>query len=53
MNGKAIGAAVGLATLMGMLLAAGMWLGSLEARVSSLERSAVYYHGSVNPEGAK
>lgn len=33
-----------------LLLAAGIWLGQLNQRVSHLEANELYLHGKVNPQ---
>jgi hypothetical protein len=38
---------VALLTIVGMVLAAGLWLGSLERRVHDLESKELYLHGDV------
>jgi hypothetical protein len=43
----ALGDVVALLTIAGMLIAAGLWLGSLERRVHDLEAKEIYLHGDV------
>lgn len=42
---RVVAAVVGLVTLIGMLLAAGIWLGTLQNRVQTLEKKQIYEHG--------
>lgn len=54
--GPIVALLVGVATLIAMLLGAGIYLGGIDARVRQLERQHDYEHGDMTPflaRGAK